>query len=129
MAYVSELDEIIKNLSTEQVDHFKTISWLLNPMGPRGAGRTHLMALVFIEHSLKYGIWIIPFNHNHPHHPYRENEIMEKIKKIINEIPSLHLRIKRNRNIGIEIMITNKRKESWYGVKNFIEKYKIKRRK
>ena len=34
-------------LSKEQIKHYESIKWLLDPIGPRGMGKTQLMAMVF----------------------------------------------------------------------------------
>lgn len=92
-----ELEKTIMNLSNEQKEHYESISWLMNPMGPRGSGRSHLLALSFIEHSLFYRIWIRLSNHGD--HPYADKEILALVKKIMSSLKGLHLQVKRKGNI------------------------------
>jgi hypothetical protein len=60
-----ELYKEIAGLSGYQKRHFETVVWLTNPMGPRGVGRTQLMALSFIQHSLYCGDWVRVYDHNY----------------------------------------------------------------
>ena len=85
---MEEIHKIISNLSQGQLQHYSTISWLLNPMGNRCTGRTHLMALAFIEHSLKHKIWVKIFDHS-----FDKKEMVKMINKILKDIPSLRYKI------------------------------------
>jgi len=45
-------------LTKDQQNKYEGIKWLTDPMGPRGSGRTYLLALSFISHAIYYGMWI-----------------------------------------------------------------------
>ncbi len=83
----------LSKLTESQMNHYAAVSWLTNPFGPRGSGRTHLMALSFIEHSLQNrGVWIKVFDHFSG--SYGE-EMINKVQDIINNCPALELETKR----------------------------------
>lgn len=92
MTYPSELSSIINGLSKEQKDYYKAISWLTNPMGPRGSGRSYLMALAFIEHSLSFKIWV-KIN-NHENNTYSTPEMLRLIINIVGKTKKLSLKIR-----------------------------------
>ena len=84
MSHPNELESEFLNLSTEQAQHYKAVSWLLNPVGPRGSGRTHLMALAFIEHSLKHNMAVDIFDHSREvNNPIVRGEMIQEIRRII----------------------------------------------
>jgi len=51
-------------LTPEQTRHFESILWLVDP-GPRGVGRSTLMALAFLEIAKKNsGLYVYVFDNN-----------------------------------------------------------------
>ena len=102
-AYPLELDNIMKELPALQKEYYESIRWLLNPKGARGSGRSHLMALAFIEHSLYYGIWIKIFDHTT--HPLLVKEMLKTMSKIVGPINTLRLSIKGMQRNNIEIKV------------------------
>jgi len=54
----------VSKLSDCQLTHLPSVEWLLNIDNYRGAGRSHLMAVVFLNQALRYpGKWIKIFDH------------------------------------------------------------------
>jgi len=104
-----ELRQELTNLTVGQSNHYPAISWLLNPLGPRGTGRTRLMALAFIEHSLNHSIWISIYDHT----PNNSIDLLQQIKIIINNCPSLELKIKGK--FTKEILVSKKISEPFIG--------------
>ncbi len=84
-----EMSKSLSGLSDDQKKYYESLLWLINPMGPRGAGRTELMALAFIQHSLLFRIWVRVFDHSP--HPYSTQEMVQRIRKIVNKIEGLKL--------------------------------------
>ena len=71
---------LVLNISKLQTKHHDSVKWLL--MGARASGRSHLMAIVFIEKAIQeLGNWIEVFDHV----PYREcpRFVLEVILKIL----------------------------------------------
>ena len=101
-AEFNELAPIFKSLSSYQMEHYETVFWLLNPQGPRAVGKTHLMALAFIEHSLYHGMWVDIFNHN-VQAPYSISEIMVRVQEIVESIPGLILLIRKHPRTSIRV--------------------------
>jgi len=79
-------------LTPDQAQKYEAIKWLLNIFGPRGSGRTHLMAMAFIEHSLNFDTDIEIFNHDQGFRGTRE--IMHRIQNIVSSHDGLVLSIK-----------------------------------
>lgn len=80
------------NLSKKQSEYYAAIKWLTNPMGPRGSGRTHLMAVTFIEHSLYFKMAIPIYNHGD--NAYTKQEMLKRISDIVGDQKDLCLEIK-----------------------------------
>ncbi|MCP4374047.1 MAG: hypothetical protein GY797_38970 [Deltaproteobacteria bacterium] len=87
-----EIFPLINGMTESQAEHFHTIRWLIDPMGPRAIGKTHLMAVAFIQHSLYYGVWVNVFNHSA--NPVETKEMLERIQMIVGNIKELRLSIK-----------------------------------
>ena len=89
-------------MSEQQLKYYDAILWLTNPMGPRGSGRTYLLALSFITHSLKYKTWISIYDHES--HTYAKQDLIRQITTIVNNIKSLKYQI-RNDQYTTEILV------------------------
>jgi len=109
---MKELDVIIESmLQPAQIDRWEGVQWLIND-DPRGSGRTHLMALAFIQKALYAGYPIQVWDHHKPnasnprcmHRLYAE---IQKCIKIINtnfDYMQLVLHIRPTQN-SIEVLI------------------------
>lgn len=95
-------------LSKDQAEKFKTIQWLTNPLGSRGSGRTYLLALSFIVHSLNYRTWVTIYDHGT--HPYAKKDLIKQIELIIFEMGKLTVTFKGLHHGRTEILITPKEK-------------------
>jgi hypothetical protein len=84
--------DILKvELSKEQKKHYKSIKWLLTGV-PWRAGRSYLMAVIFIEMAFHSpNEWICIYDHN----PHRQS-----IYFLVHQIEAI---LDRNRNIGYEL--------------------------
>ena len=94
-------------LTKDQQSKYEGIKWLTDPMGPRGSGRTYLLALSFISHAIYYGMWINIYNHDT--HPQSIREIVNQIERIVHgmvgikfQIRNMHERYPAIRIIRIE---------------------------
>jgi len=87
-----EMYELLSGLTEYQREHYETISWLTDPMGPRAMGKTHLMAISFIQHSLFFGTWVTIYNHNNS--PDAIREMVDRIQKIVSEMDDLRLSVR-----------------------------------
>jgi len=86
-----------------QKTKLETILWLTNPMGPRGSGRTYLLALSFIMHSLNYRTWVTIYNHD-THHNSKQ-ELLSQIERIVYSITGATLKIKNMHRNKPEILV------------------------
>lgn len=109
------MKEIKIKLPSEQAKKFETIQWLTDPMGPRGSGRTHLLALAFITHSLKYGISIPIYDHDF--HPYSKKGMILIIEKIVSGMEGFTVAFKGMHNQLTKILVTPKENHIYEGVK------------
>ena len=50
-------------LTPDQATKFESILWLTDPLGRRGTGRTELLALAYVQHSISYQTWVNIVNH------------------------------------------------------------------
>jgi len=98
-----KMKEIKILLPKSQQAKFETVKWLTDPMGPRGSGRTYLLALSFIMHSLNYRTWIHVYNHDS--HISSGKELLEQIITIVNGIKGVRLLIKGEHSNKIEILV------------------------
>ena len=88
-----ELQPIQATLTESQLEHYQTIRWLLDPMGPRAVGKTELMAMAFIQHSLYYGIWVRVYDHTS--HPRGPEEVVERMHKIVSGMKGIRISTKK----------------------------------
>lgn len=91
-----ELKPIFEFMSKEQAEHYESISWLLNPHGPKGSGKTYLMAVAFIEQSLYTGDTIRVFNHGNT--PFAIREMINRISEIMSNVKGLSLTVNNSKS-------------------------------
>ena len=99
------------HLTKEQHSRFSTIKWLVND-GPRGSGRTFLLALAFIEKAIDCGYPIYIWDHYHNRESKRF--LLDQISKIMQSIDGYKLEVIRPhdmRNVQIHIHAIPTRQE------------------
>jgi len=79
------------NLCKNQFKYYEAVKWLTNPMGQRGSGRTYLMAIAFIEHSLNFNMSVPIYNHDNNF--VTQQEMLKRISDIIVDQKGLYLKI------------------------------------
>jgi hypothetical protein len=89
-------------LTEDQQRKYEAVRWLVND-GPRGSGRTYLLALAFVEKAITCGnpirIW------NHESNPNSFRYIIDMIVGIVHNLKMYELKVFLSRK---EIMITHK---------------------
>lgn len=80
------------HLTPDQLEKFETIKWLTDPLGARGSGRTQLLAMAYIQHSISYRCWVTVVNHGMGHHPMAITELLDRIKYLIPEKYNLKIK-------------------------------------
>jgi len=98
-----ELVPILGDLTESQAVHYESIRWLLDPMGPRAVGKTHLMALAFIQHSLYYGTWVRIYDHGY--HINSTQEMLERITCIVGRMKGIRLTFRNPTREAVEIKV------------------------
>lgn len=86
------MKDIKITLSKDQQKKFEVIQWLTDPMGPRGSGRSYLLALSFVMHSLKYRTWVTIFDHDN--RLLSKRDLLHQIESIVYGIKGVRLKIK-----------------------------------
>lgn len=81
-------------LTEDQAKKFETIKWLTDPLGSRGSGRTQLLAMAYINHSLNYKTWVSIINHGN-NHPMADKELIDRIVGIVHKMGEYTVKIKR----------------------------------
>lgn len=73
-------------LTPGQIYFKEAIEWLMSDAwGHRGVGRTYLMCIILIEKAIKSPtVWIPVWDHG-PHHPRKEDFMLQHIQKIVDE--------------------------------------------
>jgi len=108
------MKELKISLTKEQAKHFESIQWLTNPMGPRGSGRTYLLALSFIVHSLNFRTWVIIYDHEYPN---TKRDLVHQIERIVFGIKNIKVSFRGIHNIYTEILVTPIENNVYAGVK------------
>lgn len=77
-------------LTKEQYERYGTVQWLVND-GPRGCGRTFLLALAFIEKAIDCGYPIPIWDHSTNRESVRH--LLDQIHKIMSGIEGYKLEV------------------------------------
>lgn len=80
---------MVGSLTKKQTKHYDAVRWLLSP-GPRGGGRTTLMALCFIDIALQTGMLIEVFDH-HSTHRDAQREMLRRVVEIAATMKNIKL--------------------------------------
>lgn len=119
---MSILTEAIKDTLTPlQLEAYPHLKWLFG-LGPRGSGRTQLLALIIIEQSLERG-WVPIFNHDTVgvasgthFKSVGDKEMVANIAKLIDLTPQLEMQVRGSlggsRNGQSEVRVRYKRDEN-----------------
>ena len=105
-------------LTPEQRRMFETVLWLTDPIGEKGSGRTHLLALAYIQHSIKYKTWVPIMNHG-LEHPQANKELLDRIRGIVGNMKDYNVKI-NNHSRQPRILIESIPKEPY--TDNFYKK-------
>ncbi len=81
-------------LTEDQSKKLETILWLTDPLGGRGSGRTQVLAIAYIQHSIKYKTWIYIVNHGMAH-PMADKELSDRILGIVGGMVGYSVKIRR----------------------------------
>jgi hypothetical protein len=84
-------------LTPDQENKLEAISWLTDPLGSRGQGRTTVLAVSYINHALKYRIEIPIFNHGN-FNLQGQKELVDRISALCAELKNEKLVIKKSGN-------------------------------
>lgn len=82
-------------LTEDQVKKLEAILWLTDPLGGRGSGRTQILAMAYVQHSINYRCWVHVVNHGLKH-PMADKELLERILAIVNGMGGYTVRIRNN---------------------------------
>jgi hypothetical protein len=69
-------------LTEEQARRYEAILWLTDPLGSRGTGRTQLLAMAYIQHSITGRCWVSIVNHG-LRHPMANRELINRIVYLV----------------------------------------------
>jgi len=81
-------------LTEDQAKKFETIKWLTDPLGGRGSGRTELLALAYVQHSISYRCWVTIVNHGF-YHQINDKELTDRVLGIVHNMGGYTVKIKR----------------------------------
>ncbi len=81
-------------LTGDQINKLETILWLTDPLGGRGSGRTELLALAYVQHSISYRTWVNVVNHGF-YHPMNDKELLDRILAVVHQMGGYTVKIRR----------------------------------
>lgn len=89
-----QVKEFIATLPEQQAKHYETVKWLVND-GPRGSGRTFLLALAFVEKAITCGHPVNIWDHTHYNDPRMLSYLLDIIVGIVDKLENYKLIVRQ----------------------------------
>lgn len=91
-------------LTPDQTKKFETVLWLTDPLGGRATGRTQLLALAYVQHSLSYRTWVHLVNHGFSH-PMNDKELIDRVLAVVHNMGGHTVKIRGRQDRTPSILV------------------------
>ena len=111
-------------LTEDQSKKLEAILWLTDPFGGRGTGRTQVLALAYVQHSISYRTWVPIVNHGF-RYPMNDKELCDRILQVVHAMGGYTVKIRGRQGTQPNILvepIPPKEEERLYSYNPFIRK-------